>query len=230
MTESPTGVTSFVFVGADLRDLTQILTDALSHSWVASYQVGFGPPLIGSCDALALRLKSANSALEKLNAYLSACVYDGSMCGLLAKKQARLLTRRYGPIEAEQVRRASAQVFDLQVRLHRPEQAPFQVQQDMQASGISLGDLPPAPPNTETARFWLHLSDPRGTRLMHNETVAAAVEAPDFAVAIELQVPVNLRALYRGWSAALARDQSVVSIDLGEPTSVARVLRDGRRS
>lgn len=231
MTEPRIGVTSFVFVGTDFKDLTKILSDALGHTWVASYQVGFGPPLVGSGGALALRLKSARSALDKLSAYLDCCVYDAPMCDQLAKKQVRLLTRRHGPIEAEQVRRASAQVIDLQVRLHRPEQAPYKVQQDMQSSGISLGALPnQGPPDAESARFWLHLRDPRGTRLMHNEIVAAAVDEPDLGVAIELQAPVNLRDLYRGWSVALARDSSILSVELGEPTSAARVLRDGRRS
>lgn len=231
MTEPRAGVTSFVFLGTKLPDLTSILRNALTHSWVASYQVGFGPPLIGCCEPLRTRLKYARSAMDKLRAYLEVCYFDEARRTELAAAQLRLLTRRHGPIEAEAVRRASAAVLDLSLRLHHPERAPESVRADMLDSGAQADAVEPElPPDEQAGRFWVHLSDPRGDRLLHADTIASAVEDPQTALALELQVPIRMRPLFRTWCQALARDCGLVTIDLGAPTPVARVQRDGRRS
>ncbi len=231
MSEPHSGVTSFVFLGAELSELTHILRSAFSHPWVASYQIGFGPPLIGASEGLRARLKYARSGMDKLRTYLEFCFYDDALRAKLASAQLRLLTRRHGPIEAEAVRRASAEVLDLSLRLHHPDRAPDAVREDMTACGVSPDNVPAdGPPDAQAGRFWVHLADPRGERLLHADLVCQAVEDPASALALELQVPIAMRALVRHWCQALARDSGLLTIDLGAPTSVARVLRDGRRS
>lgn len=225
------GVACFVFLGEELSDMTRILTRAFTHPWVASYQIGFGPPLVGSSPTLSTRLKYARSALDKLRAYLELCVFDEARCAQLASMQRRLLTRRLGPVEAEAVRRSSRDVLDLTLRLHHPERAPPDVATDMSACGVVAEDLPrDAPPDSQAARFWVHLDDPRSSRLLHDAEVARAVDDPDRALALELWVPAGLRGLFRIWGQALARDAELLVLDVGAPRSVARVSRDGRRS
>lgn len=221
----------FVFLGARLPVLHRVLARAFEHDWVASYQIGFGPPLVRSSDALVTRLGYAETAIDKLRAYLETCVYDDVERRRLASLHRAALTRRRGPLEAEEVRRASADVLDLSLRLHHPLRAPPGVAEDMRSSGVVEDEVPAdLPPDAQAARFWVHLDDPRNTRLLFDEEVARAVEDPERALALELWVPVALRGLFRIWTQALARDAELIALDIGAPRSVARVSRDGHRS
>lgn len=225
------GVGCFVFLGPRLEVMHRLLAKAFEHPWVASYQIGFGPPLVRANGALRTRLEYADSALDKLRAYLETCVYDAAERTRLAALHRKQLTRRRGPLEAEELRLASADVLDLSLRLHLPDRAPPSVQADMQSSGVRAEELPSElPPDAQASRFWVHLDDPRNGRLLFDEQVAAAVDEPERALALELWVPIGLLGLYRIWTHALARDAELTVLDLGAPRSVARVLRDGQRS
>lgn len=224
------GVACFVFLGPRLPVLHRVLHKAFEHPWVASYQVGFGPPLVKANEALRTRLEYADGALDKLRAYLETCVYDDAERARLASLHRKQLTRRRGPLEAEEVRRASANVLDLSLRLHMPDRAPPKVQADMQSCGVRADELPELDLDAQASRFWVHLDDPRNERLLFDAQVARSVDAPECALALELWVPAGLRGLYRIWTHALARDAELTILDIGAPRSVARVSRDGLRS
>ena len=208
-----------------------MLASAFTHPWVASYQVGFGPPLIRSSDRLLHRLKGARSGLEKLDAYLEICLFDPRERARLATTHRRLMVRRHGPLEAETLAAASTDVLDLSFRLHPPLQSPQRVQEEMGRAGVRDdwvdGGLAP---DAHSARFVVHLFDPRNTRLLHADEVARCAVPYDEPLAVELRAPM---VLFRFWQ-VFCRDYEGRSgfrvVDLKEPGSHARVIRDGARS
>ena len=121
----------FAWTQPRLEDLGPLLKAALQHPWVASYQVGFGPPLINSSMALERSLSSVASAVDKLLAYLEVCFYDEAERTRLAQLHRRMVVQRMGPVEAEVVRTASAEVLDLSLRLHPLLRAPPAVRADI---------------------------------------------------------------------------------------------------
>lgn len=230
MTEQPGRVASFAFLGDDLRRLGPILVDAFTHPWVASYQIGFGPPLVRANPRLVAALRDTHRGLDKLEAYLEHCVYDDDERSRLAQLHKRQLVRRLGPLEAEAVRRASTDMLDLSLRLHDPRQAPPAVREDMASLDVDPDGLPhDLSLDDQAARFWITLGDPRNTRLLHMGVIGGRAADPERALALELRVPAALRALYAAWGRALTRDRYHPVIDLGAPASVARVSRDGER-
>ena len=232
MTSELTGrAASLVFLAPRRAELFGLLARAFRHPWVASYQIGFGPPLIRSSDPLMRRLAQAKSALDKLEAYLDCCFLEDDERARLAALHRRLLVRRSGPLEAESLAEASADVFDLSLRLHAPLAAPPAARTSMDQAGVDPtwieADLPP---DTLTGRFYLHLFDPRGDRLLHHADVRQAAPDPETALALELRIAVPARPLYQAWAKVFAAETGYRVVDLGEPTSRAKVSRDGERA
>ena len=220
----------FVVVAPRLRSLTSVLVNAFTHPWVASYQIGFGPPLIRSSDRLLSRLKEARSGLDKLTTYLEVCVFDPTERARLATIHRRLLVRRHGPLEAEVLAAASADVIDLSFRLHPPLQAPDSVREEMLRAGIQLNWIDPGlAPEDHSARFMIHLFDPSNDRLLHADVVAEAAKGHYEPLAVELRVPVVLSDLWSVFCADYEGRTGYRVIDLKEPGSRARVIRDGAR-
>lgn len=225
------GHRSFVVVAPRLRALTSVLVSAFTHPWVASYQVGFGPPLIRSSDRLLARLKGLPSALEKLAAYLDVCFFDPRERARLASMHRRLLVRRNGPVEAEALAAASAQVIDLSFRLHRVLQAPDAIRREMERAGVQPHWVDAGlAPEDHSARFLIHLFDPCNERLLHADEVARVARGYSEPLAVELRVPVVLSELWWVFFVDYARRSSFRVVDLKEPGSLARVTRDGTRS
>lgn len=224
------GCQSFVIVAPRLRSLTSVLTGAFTHSWVASYQVGFGPPLIRSSDRLLRRLQDARSGLEKLSAYLEVCLFDPSERARLAATHRRLFVRRHGPVEAEALAAASVEVLDLSFRLHALHEAPDAVRDQMEQAGLrSEGDDVALAPQDRSARFLVHLFDPRNVRLLHSDAVASLAEDHDEPLAVELRVPVVLSHQWTAFCRDYAGRTGFGFVDLKEPGPHARVTRDGTR-
>lgn len=222
--------TSFVFVVDEgLPGLFGAFRSLLSDRWVASYQVGFGPPLVRATAALAEDAGRARSALDKLDVYLRHALLDEPTCQGLARRHREALVRRRGPVEAEALDDASEHVWDLSLRLHTPATAPRAVAARMHTFGVTSLSLPPStPPEALTGRFRVHLHDPRGGRLLDVPAVSASASTPGRAAAVELRVGLPLRWVWQRWLVDLeARDPSLRVVDLGEPTSHARVRRDG---
>ena len=224
------GHRSFVVVAPELRALTAVVVRAFTHPWVASYQVGFGPPLIRSSDRLLERLKGARSGLEKLSIYLEVCFFNPRERARLAATHRRLLVRRHGPVEAEVLAAASADVLDLSFRLHAPLQAPPSVRSAMLEAGVQFdwvdGGLAP---ENHSARFVVHLFDPCNLRLLHTDAVAGAARVYGEPLAVELRVPVVLSKLWQVFCRDYTARTGYPVVDLKEPRSHARVIRDGAR-
>ena len=203
------------------------LSTAFTHSWVSSYQVGFGPPLIRAHDRLIASLRHARGALGKLEAYLNHCYLDDGQRRRLADLHRRLLVRRLGPVEAESIRDASRHVLDLTVQLHSPDGAPPSVREAMQALGpltcVGLDD----PPEHRAGRFWIHLGDARNTRLLDVDAVRAHIEDPDVQAVLALTVPAEAIVLFEGWLRTWAPEAGYPVVKLDGPVSVARTTRDG---
>ena len=220
----------FALVADDMLCMPRILRAAFVHPWVASYQVGFGPPLVRATPRLAKHVRKTRSALEKLDTYLDHCILDEAECDRLAALQRRLLVRRKGPVEAEDLTFASAQALDLTVRLHVARTAPDAVKESMVDAGVPLSYVPPAgPPEPLTGRFLVRLHDPRNERLFHNPTVAQACRSPDDGLALELWTPVDYRDLWRAWLRVLGYVAPFAMVEVGAPSAHARVSRDGER-
>lgn len=218
----------FVVIAARLQDLTSILTRAFTHPWVASYQVGFGPPLIRSSDHLLFRLKSARSSLDKLAAYLEVCIFDPEERARLAAMHRQMLIGRHGPIEAEVLAASSADVLDLNFRLYPPAEAPGAVRRQMEQAAAPAVDSALAPED-HSARFVVHLFDPRNTRLLHVDAVAREADMHSEPLAVELRVPA---ALFELWQIFIRDYESLTGysvVGLEEPGPRARVVRDGTR-
>lgn len=193
--------------------------------------MGFGPPLVRSSDRLLDRLKGARSGLEKLTVYLEVCIFNPRERARLANTHRRLLVRRYGPVEAEALAAASPEVLDLSFRLHPPLQAPSPVRTEMLGAGVELDWVDTGlAPDDHSARFVVHLFDPRNTRLLHADAVAEVARVYDEPLAVELKVPSVLSRLWLVFCGDYARRTGYPVIDLKEPRSISRVMRDGARS
>lgn len=214
------GQTSFVLVGPGTRSqLHELLSAAFTDPWVGSYQVGFGPPLIKSSDRLTQRLKGVLPALEKLSIYLEVCLAEEER-RRLAKLHRALLVRRLGPVEAEMVDESSADVFDLSLRLHSPLRAPPAVRASMLEAGVGLDWVDEGlAPDSSSGRFFVHLDDPDGERLLSIPEVGAT----GAGLAVELRVPIVMRRLFLAWLERRHRETGARFVDLGAPASHAKV-------
>jgi hypothetical protein len=221
-------VSSFVIVGERREDLFPILRSAFSHDWIASYQIGFGPPLVKSSERIVARVKAAKTALEKLAAYVDVCLLDETERVRLTALHRRLVIRRSGPVEAESLDAASADALDLSLRIHIPYCAPPKVAGEMERAGVDFTMIPAdTPPDVMDARFFVRLSDPTNRRLLHIADVGSLVRDRENGAAVELRVPVTLRPLWATWLTRYSADTGHRFVDLEEPASHARVLRDG---
>ena len=222
------GRASFVFaVPGDLSGLARMLRDVFVDPWVATYQVGFGPPLVRATPQLEAALVEARGSLDKLSIYVRHCLEDEAERSRLVGLVRRLVARA-GPVEVEAINRASEEVWDLQLRLHRPSEAPEAVRAEMERAGVTPLEIPPStPPELLGGRFRLHLHDPTGARLIAHPAVAAALGDGE-GVALELRVDAGQYWVWQRWLVHLEQRQpSLRIIDLGEPLSHARVHRDG---
>jgi hypothetical protein len=212
-----------------LYSLSGTLKRMFEHPWVASYMIGFGPPLIRSSDRITARVKIARSALEKLEAYVEVCLLDEEERKRLTALHRKLMTRSRGPLEAEQLDEASAEVIDLSIRLHHPALAPPQVSQAMRMRGINFDVVPmKSPPDALSARIMVRLADPRGTRMIDTAQVRDLIDEPAKALAIELRVPPNVRGFYATWLDQLG--EGLAFVHFSDPVARARVTRDGEKA
>lgn len=169
---------SILVQGEGPLHLWPILRDALSDSWVGSYQVGFGPPLVGATADLRTQVRQARSALEKLELYLNHCLLDPPTRRRLSGLHRRLVIRRAGPQEAEALDRAASEALDLRMRLRLPDSPPPEL--DL----ATWQALPwPSDPMSAEAQFLVRLDDPFGKRWQrerHEEQlwVELRVDAP----------------------------------------------------
>jgi hypothetical protein len=221
---------SFVLVAKGLGELPRSLRGAFIHPWVASYQIGFGPPLFKATPRLAERLKTSGSVLEKLDLYLEHCMLDPEERVRLAGLQRRLAIRRFGPLEAETLDRMDAEALDLELRLHVPARAPEAVQEDMKAQGMAMDKVPEdGPPEPLSGRFVVHLADPANQRLLHVQAVED-LGGGDGALALELRVPGVYFKYWKKFVGALAEKLSIRWVMLADPVPHARMLRNGQRN
>lgn len=217
---------SFVLLTEEgLQGLPALARAVFGDAWLSSYQIGFGPPLVGS--PLGHALRAAPSALDRLAMAIEGGLVDAGAAGTFAREQRRRLVRQQGPLEAEALDTASEQVFDLSLRLFSPAHATPEVAEQMRVHGVTKEDVPAeTPPEALAGRLRLHLHDPRGARLLDVPVVAAAVEDAETAAAAELRAPGGSRAIFQRWLVALeSRAPELRVVDLGEPTSHARVRR-----
>ena len=217
----------FVIILPNQRTWFELLSTAFKHDWVLSYQVGFGPPLVRAHDRLIASLAGVRSALEKLEVYLNHCYLDDAQRRRLADLHRRLLVRRYGPLEAEAIREASRNVLDLTVQLYSPLSAPDAVRESMRGLRALQGIGPDDPPEHRTGRFWLHLSDPRNTRLLAVDAVRAFLTDEDSQAALALTVPSAGTTLFSAWLNSWAPSAGWPVVRLEGQVSVARASRDG---
>jgi hypothetical protein len=222
------GTTSFVLVADGLTQLAPTLRALFTHPWVASYQIGFGPPLVRSSDRIIERVRGAKSALEKLDAYLDVCVLNEPERRRLNALHRTLTVRRLGPVEAEALDESSAEALDLGLRLHNPGQTTPALHDQMRNAGVTFDMFVlNLPPDALSARVHLRLADPRGERLLHVEEVRNLADNPDVALALELRVPPKVQPLYAVWLDLFERHGRFKVAFLGDPTSHARVSSDG---
>ena len=227
MRPSPLPSVCFAIVLPRCRDWFSALSTAFTHPWVLSYQIGFGPPLVRASDGLITAVREAKSALEKLEAYLNHCYLNEMQRRRLAQLHRKLLVRRFGPVEAEAIRRSSRDVLDLSVQLYPPLSAPEAVRDQMRTLGALKGVTPEDPPENRTGRFWLHLSDPANTRLMEVDSVHPLITDADHQAVLALTVPAVGAELFSAWIRDWASPAGWPSVQLEGPVSVARAYRDG---
>lgn len=187
--------------------LPRLLRATFSHPWVASYQVGFGPPLLRATPRLTERARAAGSALDKLDVYLDYILGDDVDRRRMADRVRLIALNRSGRLDAELIDRANDEALDLSLRLHAPVFAPPAVRHAMVEAGVSVAaGLPEAGPEALTARITLRLADPRNLDLL------AWAGASLSAWGLELWVPPPASDLYRSFLAAVAvREGSGVS-------------------
>lgn len=192
--------------------LIPMLREAFSDPWIGSYQVGFGPPLVGATTALRQAVKSAPDALAKLELYLHHCILNDETRRRLADRHRRLVVRRRGPQEAEALDEAAAEALDLRLRLRLPDQPP---------AGISApwyGALPwPADPMETEGRILLRLDDPFGSRW----------QPEDDGVCVELRVPATAHGVWSAWAEHWSARTGYVTRTQCEPRSRVRRIVDG---
>src|SRR5688500_8074082 len=133
---------SFAVVSASgLRALSPTLRSLFLHPFVASYQVGFGPPLVRSSPKLIERVKATKSALEKLDVYIDCCLLDEEVRRRLHGLFKKQMVQRRGPLEAEELDEASSEAIDFLVRLHHPAAAPPEVIDRYRHYAIAPGEV-----------------------------------------------------------------------------------------
>lgn len=214
---------AFTLLAPNLRRLPALLRSAFAHPWVGSYQVGFGPPLVSASAELRTEVRAANGVLEKLDIYFRRCILDEPERRRLALLHRRLVVRRLGPVEAETLDETFADALDLRLCLRRAGDPPPDL------DGPTWARLAPADPDTDhEGRFILRLDDPRGERLLHHESVAAAARDGEHDAALELRVAADTVDAWIAWLQDWARTSGHRWVELGRPLPHARQVEDGR--
>ncbi len=226
-TSTPTA--SFVMVAESPMRMPGVLRAAFEHPWVASYQIGFGPPLVRATPELTERVRGARSVLEKLDVYLEICLLDPEQRSRLASAHQRLITRARGPVEAEELDAASTDALDLSLRLSVPSTAPPKAQPSLQAARVDPEIIPrDAAPECLSGRFYVRLSDPFGQRLLEVPEVGALADRRfTDALAIELRADPTYGWYWEMWLEDLANHVPIAWTSLGDPVSRARRSQDG---
>lgn len=180
--------------------LPRLLRAVFSHPWVASYQIGFGPPLLRATPRLTERAKAAPSALDKLDVYLDYLLTDDADRRRMADRVRLIALNRAGRLDAELLDRANDEALDLSVRLHAPAQAPPAVKRAMLESGVSAAPEPPdEAPEALTARITVRLAD------LGNQGLLAWAAAGAAGWGLELWAPPPASALFRAYLADVAK-------------------------
>lgn len=220
---------TFALVSPRFTRLAEVLRVVFEHPWVASYQIGFGPPLVRANAPVTAAVKAARSALDKLSAYATHCLFDRAEQARLAALHRQLLVRRHGPIEAEEAALRAADVLDLSLRLFTPASASPAIRQQMLDGGVDPALGAGAAPELLSGRFLVRLEDPRNERLLELPVIAAKV--PPIAplsgepMVLELSVDPALAPLWRAFTRSLEGAEGIVPVELGDPASLARSSR-----
>lgn len=212
---------AFVLLAPGSRRLPALLRSAFSHPWLASFQVGFGPPLVGASAELRDEVRSARGALEKLDVYFRRCILNEPERRRLAQLHRRLVVRRLGPVEAETLDETFADALDLRLCLRRNDNPPPDVDH------AAWRDLAPTDAAADhEGRLLVRLDDPWGERLLHHEAVSAA--SGDGAAAVELRVAAEVAPTWLAWLRDWERTSGHRWVELGRPLPHARQIEDGR--
>lgn len=195
-------------IGGAHAELGARLVMALRHPWIATYAVGFGPPLIGANPALRDRLAAATGALSKLEAYADTCLVPQKERVRLAWMH-RLRLRTDDRREAS---RRSTEALDLTLRLHHPATAPARVAPELTGAGLVF----PAPEHLD-ARLLVRLDDPLGASL------GARLDVPEEVLVLELVVDPHAAELWRTWGERLPGTRAVLTAP--EPARSTRTPR-----
>lgn len=175
-------------IGGAPAELGARLVAAMRHPWIATYAVGFGPPLIGANDALKERLKTAAGAFAKLEAYADTCLVP-------EKERVRMFWKHRLRIRGEDRREASrrsTEALDLTMRLHRPDTAPAILRAELAAVD------PAAFAGSLEARLMVRLDDPLGAGL------GARLGIEEDELILELVIEDAAAPAWRAWAERLA--------------------------
>jgi len=214
---------TLVLLAPGLEEVPDVLRSAFLHPWVASYQIGFGPPLVGSSEGLRDALRDAKGALDKLYVYFRHCVIDDAERFRLVALHRRLVVRRQGPVEAEALDASYADVIDLRMRLRRPHEPP-PGRREVTWPGV----LPAGPDADLEGRIVVRLDDPRGERLLHHELVSGLATDAERDAALEVQVDADAASAWSAWLDQWSEDSGYRGIGLRRPLPHARQTEDGR--
>lgn len=230
-TDPPASVryTSFALVGGGGIDgLPNLVRAPLESAWIADRTIGFGPPVARATTELVASRGAA--PLDRLERHIRVCLCDEVLRQSLAAKARADLVRRHGggPVEAEALDRSAARAFELGFRLTHPSTAPPGLLARMRRAGLGPDRLASLEPDALGGELRLRLHDPAGTRLLHVEPVAAAAADLAAPIAVELRVQAPVRWVFQRWLVELEREfPGIRVVDLVDPTSHARVRRDG---
>ncbi len=174
-------------IGGAPAELGARLVAVMRHPWMATYAVGFGPPLIGANDALKARLETAAGALAKLEAYADTClVPEKERVRMFWKHRLRLRSD-----DRREASRRSTEALDLTVRLHHPSTAPAAVRAELAALDPALftGSL--------EARLLVRLDDPFGAG------IGARLGVEEDELILELVIDDAAAGAWRAWAERL---------------------------
>jgi len=150
--------------------LAERVIAAMRHPWIASYTIGFAPPLARFNTQVVAALPGAKGAFDKLEIYVRHVLLDVNAAADLARKQVALQVRLRGPIDLADVSDRSHEALDLELRLHHLSTAPAKVADEMREAGITE-----VPREQLESLFLVRLDDPFGALLGHKLQVSGMV-------------------------------------------------------
>lgn len=190
---SPTA-SVYALISHEPRAQGRVLRAAFAHPWVASYQIGFGPPLLRATPRLTELGKAADSALAKLDVYLDFLLAEERERRRMSDRLRIIALNRHQRLDAELIDRANNEALDLSLRLHAPAAAPPAVKRAMLEAGISSAPDPmDQAPEALTARICLRLAD------FDDSGLIEWVGADPAAWALEFWLPPPAEALFEAF-------------------------------